>query len=122
MTWLDRYLTDRAELAALLAAADLYAFPSRHEGFPVAPIEALASGLPVVAADAPGVAEILPGGDADGGVVVPRDDPGALAEALAALIADPARRAALAGNARRRADGAFSPEAVGRELRRVLVG
>ena len=122
VTWLDRYLTDRGELAVLLAAADLYAFPSRHEGFPVAPIEALASGLPVVAADAPGIAEILPGGDADGGVVVPRGEAAALADALAALIGDAGRRAELGRRARRRAAEAFSPEAVGRELRRVLIG
>jgi glycosyltransferase involved in cell wall biosynthesis len=122
VTWLDRYLTDRAELAALLAAADLYAFPSRHEGFPVAPLEAMAGGLPVVAADAPGMVEILPGGEDDGGTIVPRDDPGALADALAALIGDPGRRAELGRNARRRAAEAFSPEAVGRALRRVLLG
>jgi starch synthase len=121
VTWVDRYLTDRHELAALLAAADVYAFPSRHEGFPVAPIEALASGLPVVAAAASGVPEIFPGGEADGGVLVPPGDPAALAEALAGVLADAARRAGLTERAGRRA-GAFSPEAVGARLRDVLLG
>jgi starch synthase len=121
VTWIDRYLVDRAELAELLAAADVYTFPSRHEGFPVAPIEAMASGLPLVAAGAPGIAEILPGGAADGGLVVAPGEAAPFADALAALLGDPARRAELARAARRRAAEGFSPEAVGRELRRVLI-
>ena len=122
VSWLDRYIVDRGELAGLLAAADLYALPSRREGFPVAPIEAMASGLPVVASDVSGIADILPGGAADGGVVVPRGDAVALADALAGLIGDPDRRAELGRQARRRSAEAFSPEVVGRELRRALLG
>ena len=122
VTWVDRYVVDRARLAGLLAAADLYVFPSRHEGFPVAPIEAMASGLPLVAADAPGIADILPRGEADGGLVVAPGEAAPLADALAALIGDPARRARLSAAARRRAAEGFSPEAVGRELRRALLG
>lgn len=116
----ERYVVDRARLAALLGAADVYAFPSRHEGFAVAPLEALACGLPVVAAGAPGVAELLPAGEASGGIVVASGDPQAFAAALIGLISDPDARARLAVAARRRAT-AFAPEAVGRELRRVLL-
>jgi glycosyltransferase involved in cell wall biosynthesis len=120
ITWVDRYVLDKPEVAAMLAAADLYAFPSRHEGFPVAPLEAMASGLPVVAADAPGVAEILPGGAASGGVVVPVGDAAAFAAALARLLGDPGERERLGTLARARAE-AFSLDAVGARLRRVLL-
>lgn len=122
VVWVDRYVLDRQRVAAYLGAADVYAFPSRHEGFPVAPIEAMAMGLPVVAAAAPGVAEIAPDGEASGVVVVPRDDGEAFTAALSALLDDPARRAELAGRARRRAAAAFSPQAVGRQLRAALLG
>jgi glycosyltransferase involved in cell wall biosynthesis len=91
----------------------VYAFPSRHEGFPVAPIEAMACGLPVVAAEAQGVEDLV----ADSGVVVGRGDSGALADALASLLDDPARRRELGEAARRRVEQEFSLEAVGVRLR-----
>jgi glycosyltransferase involved in cell wall biosynthesis len=122
VTWVDTYVLDKERVAAYLAAADLYAFPSRHEGFPVAPIEAMAIGLPVVAAAAPGVAEIAPGGERSGVVVVPRDDSEAFMAALSALIDDAPRRTELGARAKRRAAEAFSPEAVGRQLRAALLG
>jgi starch synthase len=121
VVWIDRYLTDRAVLAGLLGAADVYAFPSRHEGFPVGPLEAMAAGLPVVASDVDGVAEIFPAGKSDGGLIVPSGDVAALTGALAALVADASRRTDMGERARRRVASAFSAEAVGRELRRVLL-
>src|SRR5439155_7288893 len=57
--WIDRYVNERAFITRFLTAADVYVFPSRHEGFPVAPVEAMACGLPLVACDAPGVPDIL---------------------------------------------------------------
>ena len=122
IVWLDEYVLDKRRVAAYLSAADIYAFPSRHEGFPVAPIEAMAAGLPIVATGAPGVAEIAPDGEGSGAVVVPRDDAAAFGAALAELIEDPARRAALGRRARQRAAEGFSLEAVGRQLRSVLLG
>jgi starch synthase len=122
VTWFDEYVLDKRRLADLLAAGDVYAFPSRREGFPVAPLEAMAAGLPVVAADAPGVAEILPGGEASGGVVVPREDGPALAEALAQLLLDAPRRETMARRARAHVEAVFSLDAVGRALARMLSG
>jgi starch synthase len=119
VTWIDEYLVDRGRIAALLSAGDIYAFPSRHEGFPVAPLEAMALGLPVVAADAPGVAEIIPSGE---GVVVPREDGAALAEAIATLADDPARREELGRRGRAHVEAAFSVPAVGGALRELLLG
>jgi glycosyltransferase involved in cell wall biosynthesis len=121
VTWVDDYVLDKRRIATLLASADVYAFPSRHEGLPVAPLEAMACGLPLVAADAPGVSEILPEGERSGGIVVPSGDPAALAEALDALLRDPSRRAEIGACARRRVEDAFSPQAVGHRLRRFLL-
>ncbi len=86
--WTERYVLDRGAIRRFLGAADIYAFPSRREGFPVAPVEAMASSLPVVAAAAPGVAHIFAGGTADGGLVVPTGDAPAFADALITLVDD----------------------------------
>ena len=117
--WIDDFVLDRDRLRRLLGAADLYVFPSRHEGFAVAPLEAMASGLPVVAADASGIDDLLPHGEADGGLVVPRGDANALVAALERLLGDAPRRAALGRRARARARTA-STEAVGQRLAAVL--
>lgn len=121
ISWLDRYVLDREVVRAHLHAADVYAFPSRHEGFPVAPIEAMACGLPVVAAAAPGVTDILPGGETDGGLVVATGDAHAFAAALGAVLDDPDRARRMARAARARVESAFSPDAVGWRLRGILV-
>jgi glycosyltransferase involved in cell wall biosynthesis len=120
--WRDEYLTDRAELLPYQSAADIFVLPSRHEGFPVAPIEALAMGIPVVAADAPGVADILAGGEQSGGIVVPREDVDALVVALGSLIDDPEYCAELGRRARLRAERHYSLPEVGTKLRDFMFG
>lgn len=116
----DRYTTSRSEIRDLLAVADVYAFPSRHEGFAVAPIEAMACGLPIVAADASGVHDMLDGSGA--GVVVPRGEVAPFAQALGRLLASPSDAARMGLAARRRAEQAFSLEAVGRQLGDAMFG
>ena len=118
--WRDEYVLDRAVLRRRLAAADVFVFPSRHEGFAVAPMEAMACGRPVVASDAPGVADLLAGGEQAGGVVVPREDPRALATALGRLLDDRALAVRLGEAARRRAVERYSPESVGLALASAL--
>ena len=118
--WIDEYVLDRDAIRRFLGAADVYAFPSRHEGFPLAPLEAMASGLPVVAAAAPGVRDIFGPDDGHGGVVVPTGDPGALADALLDLLDDPARRRRLGGRGRARIEDAFSLQAVGAAIAEAL--
>jgi glycosyltransferase involved in cell wall biosynthesis len=120
--WIDRYVHERALLVRYLSAADVYAFPSRHEGFAVATLEAMACGLPVVAADAPGAADLLEGGERSGGIVVPRADAGALAAALGCLLDDEERSRRLGARARQHVEQRFSLEKVGAELRALMVG
>jgi len=82
-----------AELPGWYAAADVLAFPSTKEGWGLAVLEAMSAGLPVVASDLPVFREyVRPGQDA---LMVPVDDAGALAPALAAVLGDEALAARL---------------------------
>jgi glycosyltransferase involved in cell wall biosynthesis len=80
----------RTDLGAVYAAADLVALTSRNEGTPVALIEALAAGRPVVATDVGGVRDVV--SDGRTGRLVPDDDEDALVRVLADLIGNAAER------------------------------
>src|SRR5262249_12588920 len=116
----DEFVQDRTAIRRFLSAADVYVFPSRHEGFPVAPIEAMACSLPVVATDANGISDILEGGEASGGLVVPRDNAKELALALGRVLDDEAWGRELGRQARSRVETSFSLEAAGKQLRTFL--
>jgi GalNAc-alpha-(1->4)-GalNAc-alpha-(1->3)-diNAcBac-PP-undecaprenol alpha-1,4-N-acetyl-D-galactosaminyltransferase len=98
-------LTDRVHLPGLvtnvpeyLSQADVFVMPSRFEGFPMALCEAMACGLPVLAADClSGPRDIIEEGV--NGVLVRTEDIDALARGLDALMSDPAKRQQLAKNA-----------------------
>ncbi|HET9614939.1 MAG TPA: glycosyltransferase, partial [Candidatus Limnocylindrales bacterium] len=74
--------TDRSGVAAAMARADLFVHPSPRETFGVVAVEALAAGLPVVAADSGGVTEVLGDTPERLGGLAPRDDAPALAAAI----------------------------------------
>jgi glycosyltransferase involved in cell wall biosynthesis len=95
-----RLLGYRTDVAAIMAAADIFVLPSHFEGLPMSVIEAMLTGLPVVASDIRGPREqIVPEVT---GLLVPPATVEALAEALCRLVADPELRAAMgeAGRAR----------------------
>lgn len=91
---------DDDELARLLAGATVLCHPSEAEGFGIPVLEAMGAGTPVLAADIAPVREI--GGDAV--ALAPVHDLDAWAGALEALLADPDRRAAMAGAGRARSE------------------
>lgn len=90
-----------AQRNALLAGAAVFVMPSRFEGFGLAAAEAMAAGVPVVASDAGSLPEVID--PPHGGVIVPRGDAQALADAVGALLRDPAARARWSESARRSA-------------------
>lgn len=94
-----RPLGFRSDVADLLAAADAFAFPSLLEGMPGAVIEAMATGVPIVAAAIAPVEELI---DASSGLLVPPGDAMALAAGIDAILSDPAAAAVRAAEARRR--------------------
>ena len=86
-----RFLGLRHDVEDLYSAFDAFVLPSWREGFPRAAMEAAAMGLPIIATDVRGCRQVCdPGGN---GVLVPLRSPAALADAIAALAEDPARRA-----------------------------
>jgi glycosyltransferase involved in cell wall biosynthesis len=94
-----RLLGRRSDVADLFAAADVAVCSSVWEGQPLVVQEALRLGAPLVATDVGGTAEVA----GDAAVLVPFGNPGALADAVARLVDDPAERAALSSAGRVRA-------------------
>ena len=94
---------DRGEAVALLKGAKAVVLPSRHEPFGIVNLEAMAAGVPLVATAVGGVPEFVR--DDVNGLLVPPDDPPALAEALTRLLADAALGRRLADAGRRTAAG-----------------
>lgn len=117
----NTFIDNPEKLKQYLVAGDVYVFSSRHEGFPLAPVEAMACGLPTVVSDVSGIREIFPHGEASGALTVRRDDPKAFAEAVDRLFEDEDAARSLGARARLRAVENFSVEAVGRQLRRFFL-
>ncbi len=105
------FVGKRKDVPALLGVMDLFVFPAVNEGFGLAIVEAMAAGLPVVAAGDAGAKEVVTH-DRDGLLVSPADAV-ALARAVILLLTDRALALRLGEEARRRAEG-FSIEAMTR--------
>ncbi len=116
-----RFLGYRSDAAYVMSAFDIFCLASHHEGLPIALMEALVLGVPVVATDVGGIAELVT--DGREAVLVPPGETQRLADALTALARDPARRAEMSCRARVRGDSLDAVRAI-REVeglyRRVL--
>ncbi|MEZ6037440.1 MAG: glycosyltransferase [Planctomycetota bacterium] len=103
-----RFLGTRKDAGDLLAACDVFCLPSRAEGMGVAALEALGKARAVVATAVGGLGQLIV--DGTSGLLVPPEDPAALAAALQHLIADPALRERLAAAGPRRVDEGYRPQ------------
>jgi glycosyltransferase involved in cell wall biosynthesis len=108
-----RYV-DETDKPALYRAALALAFPSTYEGFGLTPLEAMASGLPVVASDATSIPEVV----GDAGVLLPPDHVDAWASALLTLVDSEDERRRLSEDGLRRA-ASFSWRRTAEETVRV---
>jgi phosphatidylinositol alpha-1,6-mannosyltransferase len=114
--------------AALLGAADVFVMPCRNrwlgleqEGFGIVFLEAAAAGVPQIAGDSGGAPEAVLHG-VTGLVVDHPDDPGEVAEALRALLADPSRRRRMGRAARTRVTESFDTGVLASRLADALAG
>jgi glycosyltransferase involved in cell wall biosynthesis len=100
-----RFLGSRADVPDILRASDVFVLSSDYEGNPLSVLEAMAAGLPVISTAVGGVPELVQHGAT--GLLVPAGDACSLAEAIAQLGCDPARRAAMGNAARQTARERF---------------
>lgn len=110
-----RFLGWRDDTGALLQACDIFVCPSRLEPLGNVVLEAWAARKPVIASNAAGPAILM--ADGASGILVPIDDPAALAAAINEIAEAPERRAALAAAGRSRYEAEFTEDAV---VRRYL--
>jgi glycosyltransferase involved in cell wall biosynthesis len=111
-----RVLGERHDVGELLHSMDIFVLPSRTEGLPVALLEAMSSGLGVVATDVGGVAAVI----GHAGIVVPSENPDALAAGILTYARDPDRLAADGREARRRAVEYYDREVMFRGYAQAL--
>ena len=108
-----------SDVRSILGGADIFALPSRHEGLPNALLEAMASSLPCVATRVSGSEDVIV--DGDSGLIVPPEDPAALASALLKLLADQKRARAIGEAGRQRVQEFFSLQQATEHLERLYV-
>jgi glycosyltransferase involved in cell wall biosynthesis len=101
-------------LRALLQAADVLVLPSTFEGFGLPPVEAMASGTPVVCANRASLPEIL----GDAALLVEPEDPASIAAGIERVLTEPSLRAEMVRRGRQRAQ-LFTRETAGEQVRAV---
>jgi glycosyltransferase involved in cell wall biosynthesis len=102
------FLGYSGDLVSIYSALDVFVLPSRYEGFPIALLEAMAMGIPVVATNILGNTDAVE--DARNGLLVPYDSPQELASAILQLLSDDRLRNALRENARNRVRECYTRE------------
>ncbi len=111
-------LVSREALGRLYQAASVFALPTLREAFGLSLLEAMSFGLPVVASRIEAIPEIVSEGES--GILIPPRDVPALAQALAGLLADPARARHMGAAGRQRAVARFGWERAARRMLAVL--
>ena len=109
------FLGARGDMPGILRDADVLVHPSRMDATPYVIIEALAAGLPVVASNIYGIPELVE--DGISGILVPADDPAALAAAVTSRAGDPGLRRRIGAAARERFEARFT---IGEHVRRTV--
>jgi glycosyltransferase involved in cell wall biosynthesis len=109
------FLGQRSDVPRLLSGCDVFVLPSIYEGFPLAVLEAMEAGKPVVATAVGGTPEAVLDGET--GYLVPPRDPAALAAAIRRVLTDPVRTATMGEAARQRVRSRFSRDAMIDEYR-----
>jgi glycosyltransferase involved in cell wall biosynthesis len=111
------FLGLRHDVPELLAGCDLFVLPSRYEGLPLAVLEAMAAGKPVVATAVAGTDEaVVPGLT---GLLVPPEDGPALAGAIRTVLGDPALAARLGRAGRERVERELTARTMGDRVTRI---
>jgi len=100
------FLGNRSDVPELLAASDLFVLPSLWEGLPKALLEAMATGLPIVASEVSGTVQAMIPNQT--GILVPPGDTRRLAQAIERLLSDAVQAQAMGAAARRRVETNFS--------------
>ena len=101
-----RFLGFRSDIPDLLAASDFFVLPSLWEGLSMALVEAMASGLPVIATEVSGTRQVMVAGET--GLLVPPGDSQRLKEAMIQLLSDSARARAMGVAGLKRVEEYFS--------------
>lgn len=103
-----RFLGNQMDVPSLMGCGDVFLFPSELESFGLAPLEAMACEMPVIASDSGGIPEVVAHGET--GFLAPVGDVERMAEHALRLARDPDLRARMGAAGRKRAVGLFSPE------------
>ena len=113
-----RLLGSRADVDRLLNAADLFVLYSDTEGMPVSLMEAMSAGLPCVASDLEGIAQLIP--DERYGSLIPSGDAELLADTIEKALSDPIKKAACGKAAAKRIRDSFSLDASCRQYEKLF--
>lgn len=115
-----RFLGHRDDVPAILAGADVFVLPSRSEALPNAVVEAMASGLPVVASDVGGIPELVKDGRT--GRLVPPGDAARLAAALIDILDHPDRALQMGQAGRRQIEEQYSFDRMVHQFETLYLG
>lgn len=112
-------LGNHRDVPSLMANADIFVMSSRSEGLPMALLEAMGAGLPVIVTQVGGLGEVVE--DHSHGRLVPAEDPRKLAQAILELLRDPALRTRMGRNARRRIEERYTTERMCRQYEKLMM-